>query len=68
MDDWYERVEEPDGAIRYRLCGVFPDCAPPDTDLAALVDGYVSITPLHFNMTHEGELNAIDKWQWPELY
>ena len=29
------------------------------TDLEAVSDGYVSITPLHLDLTHEGSLAAL---------
>lgn len=32
----------------------------PDTDLAALAEGYVSITPLHLNLTHDASLAALN--------
>ena len=30
-----------------------------DTDLEALADGYVSVTPLHLDLTHEGSLETL---------
>ncbi len=31
----------------------------PETDLAAIKDGYISVTPLHLNLTHENSLLTI---------
>ncbi|VAX04600.1 5'-nucleotidase SurE [hydrothermal vent metagenome] len=31
----------------------------PETDLAAIKDGYISVTPLHLNLTHENSLLSI---------
>lgn len=36
----------------------------PDTDLAAIEEGYVSVTPLHFDLTAHGELDALREWDW----
>ncbi len=30
-----------------------------DTDLEALADGYVSVTPLHLDLTHEASLATL---------
>lgn len=31
----------------------------PGTDLEAIRDGYVSVTPLHFDLTHDGSMDAV---------
>ena len=31
------------------------------TDLEAVADGYVSVSPLHLDLTHEGSLDALHK-------
>ena len=36
------------------------DSASGESDLAAVAEGYVSITPLHFDLTHEASLAALD--------
>ncbi len=33
--------------------------APDGTDLAAIRDGYISITPLHFDLTHDDSMSAL---------
>jgi len=35
------------------------DSVPQASDLAAVAEGYVSITPLHFDLTHEASLRAL---------
>lgn len=48
----YERREDPRGNVYYWLSGeVVPDTSDDATDLAALVDGYVSVTPLFYDLT-----------------
>lgn len=35
------------------------DSTPEASDLAAVADGYVSVTPLHFDLTHDASLTAL---------
>lgn len=35
------------------------DSAPEDSDLAAVAEGYISVTPLHFDLTHDASLAAL---------
>jgi 5'-nucleotidase len=35
---------------------------PPDTDVSALADGYVTVTPLQFNLTHAALLERMGGW------
>lgn len=37
------------------------DSVPADTDLAAVAEGYISITPLHFDLTHAASLAALEQ-------
>ena len=36
----------------------------PDTDVTLLGDGYVTVTPLQFNLTHHERLKAMSAWKW----
>ena len=36
----------------------------PDTDVTALGEGYISVTPLQFNLTHQELLEQMSGWQW----
>lgn len=36
----------------------------PDTDVAALTDRYITVTPLQFNMTHHPRLQEMEQWSW----
>jgi 5'-nucleotidase len=38
---------------------------PDDSDFRAVHDGYVSVTPLHLDLTHQDALDAAKDW-WPE--
>ncbi len=63
MEDRYERQARPDGGDCYWLQGDFADPAGQvDTDLHAIRDGYVAITPLHFDMTHAEQLEQMRQW------
>ncbi len=65
MDDKYVRREEPDGRHVYFLDGALPDHAQcPDTDLAAVCEGFVSITPLRHDMTDHPRLETVRGWGW----
>lgn len=37
-----------------------------DTDLAAIEEGYVSVTPLHYDLTAYEALRTVEAWSWPE--
>jgi 5'-nucleotidase len=36
----------------------------PDTDVTALTDGYITVTPLQFDLTHRVKLNEMSGWKW----
>jgi 5'-nucleotidase len=36
----------------------------PDTDVAALAEGYITVTPLQFNLTHAVMLASMREWSW----
>ena len=61
----YDRRIDPRGRV-YFWSG--PDfCCPephPDSDVAALADGYITVTPLQFNLTHHRMLGEMNEWQW----
>jgi len=64
----FEKRLTPGGRDYYWLAGgAFDETLDAETDLQALRDGYVSVTPLHFNLTHEGRLREMGGWSWPEL-
>ena len=65
--DRYTRDASTDQNTRYRLSGWFSDFGPSDYDLGALRDGYVVLTPLHFDMTDHGRLEALGDADWPKI-
>ncbi len=36
----------------------------PDTDVTALAESYITVTPLQFNLTHTTLLRAMGDWKW----
>jgi len=50
--DWYERRQDPWGREYFWLAGEYELCdGDPDADDVALVEGYISITPIRFELT-----------------
>ena len=59
--DKLELVEEADGRRRYRIYGERPGHHDEEgTDFAALGEGLVAVTPLHFDLTDEAGIAALD--------
>jgi 5'-nucleotidase len=63
-DDEMRLVEEtPDGRRRYRIYGFEPSFEDePGTDLAAQARGRISLTPLHFDLTHHDGIDPVREW------
>ena len=64
-EDYFERVPGPDDHQAYWLKGDYLNLEPDaDSDLHALVNGYVSITPLQFDLTHGAHLEELSRRRW----
>ena len=51
--DWYDERNDPRGNPYYWLCGVIPpESVEPGTDRDSLSRGYITVTPLTFDLTH----------------
>lgn len=62
--DELELIEEKEGKRQYRIAGLPPSGElNPGTDLAALEAGYVSITPLHLDLTEHRFLEELRGWK-----
>ena len=58
--DRLELTEETGGRRRYRIYGDDPTYHKEDgTDFAALADGYITVTPLHFDLTDQSGVEAL---------
>ncbi len=65
-EEHYRKEANGDGESLYWLDGRLPDCFHcPDTDMSALRDGYVCVTPLRPNLTDPARLAEIAAWRWP---
>jgi 5'-nucleotidase len=59
-EDRMEEVGETDGRRRYRIYTGEPTYEREEgTDLAAIADGYISVTPLHFDLTDEAGIEEL---------
>jgi 5'-nucleotidase len=61
----YDRRVDPRGRV-YFWSGPDFGCPDPhpDTDVAALAEGYITVTPLQFNLTQAAGLEAMRAWKW----
>lgn len=65
MQDRYARHVAPDGRLYFWLEGEFEEATHQTaTDLEALREGYVTLTPLHFDLTHDEQLRWMNERQW----
>jgi 5'-nucleotidase len=68
MADRYTCTAGPQGIKQYWLQGEWGDVDHQhETDLRVLLDGYVAVTPLQFDMTHRDMFGEVAGWNWPEL-
>jgi 5'-nucleotidase len=58
---------DPRGRPYYWIGGDAPTGVPDEgTDFGALAEGYVSITPLHLDLTSYRVLEGLQRWEWVE--
>ncbi len=63
--DRFERRANPRGRPYYWMTGqISVEDAAPDTDVAALSAGYVTVTPLVRDLTRHDFLEEAERWQW----
>ncbi len=68
MDDHYVSHEGPDGVRQYWLHGKYgPVSRTEQTDLRALLDGHVVVTPLQFDLTAREVIEEVRRWDWPAV-
>jgi 5'-nucleotidase len=61
----FDRRTDPRGRIYFWSNPGFSCPDPhPDTDVTALEEGYITVTPLQFDLTHAGLLRALEAWDW----
>ncbi len=61
----FDRRVDPRGRVYFWLSGKLtcPE-AHPDTDVTALAEGFITVTPLQFNLTHAAMLQRMRGWDW----
>jgi 5'-nucleotidase len=61
----FERRQDPRGRTYYWLTYAPPYNLEGDTsDVAALAEGHITVTPLHFDMTRHDQLRHVAAWRW----
>ena len=61
----FDRRIDPRGRVYFWSTPEFGCPEPhPDTDVTALAEGYVTVTPLQFDLTHQRQLEEMDGWDW----
>jgi 5'-nucleotidase len=64
----FDRRVDPRGRVYFWTHPVYSCPEPhPDSDVSALAEGYITVTPLQFNLTALDHLEQVQRWQWPEL-
>jgi 5'-nucleotidase len=59
----FDRRVDPRGRVYFWTTPDFSCPNPhPDTDVTALAEGYITVTPLQFNMTHRTLLEQMEEW------
>ena len=68
LEDVYHRHVDDEGRETFRLGDMF-DFGPgkDDTDVAALADGFITVTPLHVDRTDRQRLEDLQQRPWDKL-
>ncbi|BBB93064.1 5'/3'-nucleotidase SurE [Methylomusa anaerophila] len=63
-ENTFERREDPRGRIYYWMGGRIVDSDnDPDTDIIAIKQGKISVTPIHFDLTNYRIMNLLATWE-----
>jgi 5'-nucleotidase len=66
--DSLELAEEQDGRRRYRIYGERPGYHPEEgTDFAAIANGQIAVTPLHFDLTDRAAIETLTSFDFDRL-
>lgn len=62
-ENTFERRQDPRGRVYYWMGGSIVDAANgEDTDVAAVKEGKISVTPIHFDLTNYAIMHLIEEW------
>ena len=65
----YDRRINPRGRTYFWSSPEFSCPSPhPDTDVTALEEGYITVTPLKFDMTDHMRMLEMQTWEWNRVY
>jgi 5'-nucleotidase len=67
MRERFVKANDPRGRTYFWLTGGFADDGEPDTDLRAISEGYVAVTPLRLDLTRDDQMDAMRQRQWPGI-
>jgi 5'-nucleotidase len=68
-DDTYEKRQDPAGRDYYWLTGSLKEVDTElDTDQAAIRNNFVSVTPIHFDLTDYASFDLMKEWKISDLY
>ena len=68
-EEHYEKRTDEHGRAIYWLNGRSPSPADhPGSDMAAVAEGYVAVTPLRCDLTHRAQLQELSRWCWPSSF
>ena len=63
----FERRQDPRGRTYYWLTYNPPyHLTGPETDVLGLCEGYITVTPLHFDLTRHDLIAEVSRWNWSE--
>lgn len=66
LEDSFHKSTDSQGRTAYHLEGVYGDLSgEADTDLHAVGEGYIAVTPLQFDLTDRRELDVLADLDWP---
>ncbi|PSQ67907.1 MAG: 5'/3'-nucleotidase SurE [Bacteroidetes bacterium QH_1_61_8] len=66
-EEGFDARTDPAGRPYFWLAGTFVDLDDgPETDTAAVEDGYVSVTPIKPDMTAHGVIDELRDWEWTD--
>jgi len=67
VEDRYHHQGEVDGCQSYRLAEEYRFTHQADTDVSALAEGYITVTPLHVDMTDHERVAALAGLDWGRI-
>jgi 5'-nucleotidase len=63
----FERRQDPRGRTYYWMTYNPPyNLHGPETDVTSLSEGYITVTPLHFDLTRHDLIDGVSRWQWSD--